>query len=385
MNKEYKKQFKEKYGFLPIGGGLGGLFGGDDEGGGDGGGGSVSPQPQIPGWQSMLGEDLSSWVRKFLPSYSPGQPYGGKLSVKEPSRFEQIGLEQLGGLLGQPATGDIFGAAKGQIMDTLGGRYADPSTSPFIQAATKLAGQNLRDSIDLSRGQRGARGTFFTRSGLQEESRLTERTQNSLNAIIGDFINQERGRQLTAVPYAKELEQYSLDAPLKKIAASQSLGSLPRILEQADLERQYADFNRQRGELSGIPNIGASVLSKAVPYGFNELTSPRVQQPSFLDQVSPWVDVAIKAAPFIMRAFCWVAAEVFDGWNDRRTYQARAYVAFIAPKWFKRIYIKYGEKIAKIIKKMPKLKNVFRPIFDNFAQQGEKLFMQFEGGSYGLQ
>lgn len=342
----------------------------------DGGGGDVSAQPQIPVWQSAVGEDLSAWVRKFLKSYTPGEAYGGKLSVTDPSSFEQMGLGELGKLLGGPATGELYGAAKGQVMDTLGGRYSNPETSPFIQSFQKLAGQNLQDQITTARGQRGARGSYFTRAGLQEESRLTERTQNTLNSLIESFINQERGRQQAAVPQAQQLEEYgNLTAPLKRVAASQSFGSLPRLLEQSDLERKYSEFQRQRQELSTVPSIGTGVLSKSVPYGINQFSAP--QQPGFFDQISPFIDVAAKILPFFMSG-CWVASEIFGGFWNPKTTASRVYVNFLAPRWFKRFYLKYGERIAEFIRKNPVFKKALRPLFEKFSEKGE-IFMN-EGG-----
>ena len=117
--------------------------------------------------------------------------------------------------------------------------------------------------------------------------------------MIEDFINQERGRQQAAVPQAQALEQYgNLTAPLQRIAASQSFGALPRVLEQSDLERKYQDFVRQRSELQGVPQTGLGVLSKSVPYGINSFTPP--QQGGFFDQISPFIDTAAKILPFFL-------------------------------------------------------------------------------------
>lgn len=250
------------------------------------GGETVVAEPQIPAWQMGLGQDLSGWVREFLKLYNPGEKYPGQLSVKTPSIFEQAGLSELGNLLSGPATGELFDAAKGQVLDTLGGKYADPSTSPFIQSITRLSGQNLQDLINKSRASAGARGSFFTRSAIQEESNLSERTQNFLNSVIGEFMNSERGRQLSSVPYAQELEKYgTLTAPLARIGAATTTGSLPRILEQADLERQYSDYLRGRTELSAVPGVGTSVFGRNIPYDLPGATLPTQQQPSGLASI----------------------------------------------------------------------------------------------------
>lgn len=266
-------------------------------GGSSGSGGSVATQTNLPDWQEGIGEDLSSWVQKFLSMYNPGQPYTGRLSASGPTSYERLGLTELGGLLGRPATGDLFGAAKSHILDTLGGKFMDPETSPFIKALSKLAGQNLEDSINDARGRRGARGTYFTRAGIQEESRLSERTQNYLDSVIGDFLNTERGRQFSAVDKARELEGFETDTAVKRVTASQTLGSLERLLEQSDLERQYEAWLNQRNELSGVPGIARSVLGANVPT-VTTVNQPR--QTTGGQDIAPWISLAMRLIPSLM-------------------------------------------------------------------------------------
>lgn len=300
----FKRVMKDERGFLqsliPFIPAAVSLFAGGKKGSGGGSsGGSVSTQPNMPDWQYGLGQDLSAWASKFLQSYTPGQAYGGQLSAGGPNDIEQSGLEELRKLMSQPATGDLFGAAKGQVMDTLGGKFADPSTSPFIQSYEKLAGQNLQDSINTERGQRGARGSYFTKAGINAESQLTERTQNYMNALIGDFINSERGRQMTAVDQARNLEGFAQDATIGRVGASQTLGSLERMLEQADLERQYDAWINQRSELASVPGTAAGLFGTNVPT-VTTSTPARSSAPTGPD-IAPWISLAMKILPGLMK------------------------------------------------------------------------------------
>lgn len=282
-----------------VGGALASQFSGGGSGGGSSAG-SVNTQTLMPEWQQGLGQDLSSWASKYLQLFNPGAAYPGKLSASTtPTGIESMGLSELQKLLGGSATGDLFGAAKGQVMDTLSGKYSDPSTSPFLQAFTKLAGQNLRDSINTERGQRGARGTYFTRAGVDAESKLGERTQNYLNTLIEDFINQERGRQQTAVGQAQSLEGYATDASLKRVTASQALGGLERTLEQADLERSYNAWLKQRSELGTVPGVAQSAFGTNIPT-LTTLTQP-AQQTSGQD-VAPWISMLMQLMPSLSGA-----------------------------------------------------------------------------------
>jgi hypothetical protein len=342
------------------------LFGG----GGDKRQGEVKREPLIPQFQLDLGRDLSNFTRTFLKQFTPGKDFPGDLVVDKPSEFENIGLGLLGDFITKSPTGALFDAAKGQLMSTLQGDFADPATSPFIKSITTLANQNLQDQIDQTRARRGARGTFFTRAGIQEESRLTERTLNALNAVIGDFQNQERGRQLTAVPLAESLERFgSVDTPLKQIQAATTIGSLPRILEQASLEADYQDFLRKQSELGAVPALGNAVFSRNIPFQFTT-TAPQPKS-NFLDDIGPFVDLGIKLLPLIMSAGCWVAASVFQGWDDPRTFKARYFIHYRAPKLLRDFYMKHGARIAAHISDKPILKNVIRPVFELFSTLGE--------------
>ena len=239
-------------------------------------GSSVPATANLPGFQVQAGQALSDYVKKYLSGYTPGKGYEGQ-RVAGMSDFEGLGLNRLNEFLGAPELGDLFGANKQMLMDTLGGKFADPSQSPFIKAMIGLSNRNLQDSIDASRRSAGSRGAYFTDSALREEGRLREGANLGLDATVGDFINQERGRQLQASPLAQVLEKYSqLEVPLAKVSASQDLGALPRLLEQAGLESQYQEFLRKQGELGGVVGVAQNL------YGTNTPTTPAYQNPDIV-------------------------------------------------------------------------------------------------------
>jgi len=84
----------------------------------------------------------------------------------------------------------------------------------------------------------------------------------------------------------------------------------------------------------------------------------------------------ILGAGFLM---CWVASEIFGGWHEEKTQNARLYINTLAPKWFKKLYRNHGFKFAKFISDKPILKNLLRPIFEVFSFLGERMLV-----TYGL-
>ena len=89
-----------------------------------------------------------------------------------------------------------------------------------------------------------------------------------------------------------------------------------------------------------------------------------------------WGDYAMEAYKATTSAVgtaigCWVAAEIFGGWEEYDTVLARYYINCLAPKGFLRFYMKYGERIAKFISNKPVFKWALRPIFLNFVRIAE--------------
>jgi hypothetical protein len=70
-------------------------------------------------------------------------------------------------------------------------------------------------------------------------------------------------------------------------------------------------------------------------------------------------------------AGCWVAMAIF-GEHSLYTHLARHWVNNVAPKWFKRLYLRYGERFAKRVEKSDLLKRLLRPLFLSFARWGAR-------------
>jgi hypothetical protein len=234
---------------------------------GKGGGDEVSQDQMAPAWQTALQKQLASMYSSNLSSYDPAASYGGTLSAGATSQETQS-LEILQKYLDSANTGELFGAGKQQILDTLAGKYANPETSPYIQSQTALAKQNLQDSINTSRLGAGARGNYYSTAAMKDESSLQERTQNTLNSIIGTFLQNERQNQLGAATTAANMGKYEdMTAPLMKVEAGQTYGSLNRVLEQADLDRQYNEWSRKQTSQQTTAQNAQGLATTNIPYG----------------------------------------------------------------------------------------------------------------------
>lgn len=245
---------------------------------------TVAPETLLPKFQVQTGEELAGFVSKYLSQYQPGKDFGGDFTAPM-TGTETTGINRLNQFLSAPDFGELFDATKQNVLDTVGGKYADPNTSPFIRSMINLSKMNLQDSIDTSRRGAGSRGSYFTEGAIKDENRLREKSGATLDTIIGDFINQERGRQLQASPLAMALEQYqNVDVPLKKVEASQTYGALPRLIQQAQLESEYSDFKRQQEELGKVPGTAGTLFSRSTPY-IPGYTTPNTEQPNAMANI----------------------------------------------------------------------------------------------------
>jgi hypothetical protein len=225
----------------------------------------VKQEVQMPSWQSSAASALSSWAQKYLSQYVPGQAYSGKLTAPM-AEGEKAGQEWLAKYLNQPQYGEAFGAAKKELLDTMGGERYDPTKSEFYRPLREGVQYEVQDAIDAARRGQGARGTYFQDTSIRDENKIRERGSNFLAQTLGSLSEKERERRLGAVPQLMDLEQYEQGVPLERAKAGSTIGSLPRLIEQSDLEAKYKDFVRQQEELSAVPGATQGVMNTRVPY-----------------------------------------------------------------------------------------------------------------------
>jgi hypothetical protein len=60
-----------------------------------------------------------------------------------------------------------------------------------------------------------------------------------------------------------------------------------------------------------------------------------------------------------MIAACWVAREVY-GIESGKWMQFREWMLNDSPSWFRKLYLKYGERFAEFISNKPRIKSIIR-------------------------
>lgn len=240
--------------------------------------------------QMRIGGEFADFISKYLPQYQPGKPYGGPLSAGI-SPQETRSMDFLTQYLNQPETpGQGFRLGSEELRKTFEDSY-DPRTSTYYSGLRDEAARNTEEQIDTQRRRQAARGTFFTEGAARDEMRTRDVTSNYLTQILGNLYEKERDRRFQALPLAlqyEQAEQGQRNVPLQKAAAGQQYGSLTRVLEQADYERRYREFQRQQGELGEVPGQALGYFGTPVTFGAKTQYGP-----------SPFAEVMQAIGPII--------------------------------------------------------------------------------------
>jgi hypothetical protein len=121
------------------------------------------------------------------------------------SPYQEQGISQIAGSASQQ--GQDVGAMRGSIMDTLGGKYLDPSTNPYLKETYGQAAKGLTDEYQLStapmlmaQAQRAGAfgGSAYDQTRQQNEYGLGQGLASLGNQIYGQNYQAERQRQLSA-------------------------------------------------------------------------------------------------------------------------------------------------------------------------------------------
>lgn len=235
----------------------------------------VNPQQvNEPSYYPKLRESIAKRLQTYIDE-GP-EKYGGQ-RVAPMSEQEQQSLGYLSeyGAQGQPS---IIGEGAAEISKTLANQY-DPETSAYFQA---FRNQRLRD-LELSKTRLGndlAGAGAFWHAGRQTATKeLEEQAGRDIGSQNAALAESERGRRFAATGKALEYGQYQEGGPLRKAAALQQYGALPRQIDQAGLDATYQEFMRQISQ--GRADLGqASGFAGETPYAY-----PQYQDSTFMQLI----------------------------------------------------------------------------------------------------
>lgn len=225
--------------------------------------------------QIALGKDYTGSLSRALQGYTPGQSTNLDLNVSMTPQ-EQASLSYLNQYANNgSANNQAFQAGLNQVLGVLNGSSLDVTQNPYYQSSIAEINRNNQAAIDAANRQAAARGDYYSTGSQRVVGDVLTDTANRKNTLLADLLNQERNRQDSAAMNAIGIGQYQINEPLNVTSALQTYGSLPRLIQESNLTRNYNDYLRQRQELSDALNQSGGASNYGGPvYGSTTYTAP---------------------------------------------------------------------------------------------------------------
>lgn len=299
--------------------------------------------------------------------------------------------------------GNTLGEPKGRFYFKGGGAPAAPTIPEYnpnkdYKAYIKWAPQVATTQIGLA-------------------PRYAESELNLLNQYGPQYAASMKRMEEQLYPYSTGLQE-----GLAKIASERLTGALPKELQDLYRENLRAEIGPNAGS-----GIGADYLSRGLVQGQEDynryyqnlgasltgripVTAPGQVQPrytpegltmnqqlaagaqgygSYVGALSSIYSSQVAAAGqrsggggigaalglasnIFGGGFCHIAAELFGGWDKPNTNYVRLYLFNEAPNWLFKAYKKYAKAVASVLRAVPALKTLIKPLFLSFAKRGQK-------------
>lgn len=262
-----------------------------------------------------------------------------------------------------------FSANRPNVMQTSANLYNQAAQGPNINAFQNPYTQQVVDTTmqDMDRGRQmalGQIGAQATQAGAFGGSRhgIAEAETNrgyfdtmgrTMAGLRSDGFNTAMQNAFTNQSNQSQLAGQGFGFGLDVNRQQMQQGALQQALQQQLIDAakmQYAGF-------TGAPAAGVGLVSGALGNMPNVGTTTNSSSPGLLGILGGAAQVGG------MLGLCWVAREVY-GQDDHRWLQFRHWLTTDAPKWLLKAYAKHGKAFAGVVRKVPALKRVLRPLMD---------------------
>lgn len=173
------------------------------------------------------------------------------------------------------------------------------------------------------------------------------------------------------------------EAALKETLAASAAGEQSSEESQVKQASFKAGADQWRAAAGGLEDIAAGQN----PVGFENAETGSGSAASttandIATQSNSWINAAIGAAGTVAGGFagrppCYIAAELWGGWNEPRTVKVRTWMMtrFVhtrAGRVIVPFYARHGEAVARAIRRWPAMRVAFIPLFDWALRKAEK-------------
>jgi hypothetical protein len=213
--------------------------------------------------------------------------------------------------------------------------------------------------------------------------------QNQATANTADAASQAAGQQLQsqAVRTGQNAaggiaaSQATQQQNTRDLMAEQAKNNASRISQGAD----YGKSVLSASEVPATLEAGLTGQQLTAQNSAESDAQKAAETPSFGDELgNSLLSLGSSFASGYGKNFCWIAAELYGGWEDPRTILVRMWlqIAF-ARRWYGLLllaaYARWGEKMAARIKTQRRLRRFFQWVFDGLLAQAEEWLATKDG------
>lgn len=241
--------------------------------GGGGGGGGISTGSTLSKEQKKLMKPFMDWLQQYVGEgvepYGPTEyPQEGEQWWVAPlSSLEQTGLEKVE----QYATGEQNTMYQDALTQALAGMSPEASEE-FYRTNIYPRQQRIFEETVLPTTREAfvGTGTYAGSPRMQAESQRAGEFSEFAGQQLADIIMGQREMALQAIPYGIQASQLQEQYPLRQAEAALQAGSLPRMLQQAEISARLEEWKRTRPEYSPMIDTILAALNMNTQYAMPE-------------------------------------------------------------------------------------------------------------------
>ena len=289
-------------------------------------------------------------------------PYTQQVIDTSMADLERQRMMQTAQMGAQATAAKAFGGSRQGVAQALtneafanqGGQLASQLRAQGFQTALGASQQDVANQMQAALANQAARAA---QEQFAQGTRLQAQQANQQAAAQAAQANQQAALQAANLRASSagmlgNLSQTGFNMGNTITQQQMQQGQMQQLMNQALIDAgkgQYAGF-------TGAPGQSLNTMLAATGAGnMGQKTETATSKPGLLGYLS--------AGASVLPKICWVAREVY-GPEDDRWMQFRAWMFGAAPDWLFNTYAKHGEAFAGVVRKVPALKRVLRPLMD---------------------
>jgi hypothetical protein len=255
-----------------------------------GGSTDVSQIPLMDPAQAEARSGLLSFAKSgSYGGYTAGTPYTGSLGDFGVSALEQGGLNRIGANANAgPGENYTMGAdVLKELLTT--DKYNPLNNEGVYSGLSGTIDRATREASDALKRNAGYGGSLYSTSTIRNLGQVAARGAETKANTLANMYQQYVGQKLGGVNTALSYDQQQQASKQQQLQNEMTYGGLPRTLNTAKDQADYAEFQRQQQEKQGQVTALTNLAGSNVPFGVPNVSIPNA---------NPWLDVMNLLAGF---------------------------------------------------------------------------------------